>query len=173
MLPLHIIWVFLHFSISSVCPSSVASQNLSYVDLRFDGLCSPEPAASPGPHLCDLLGRPCLQPPRLRGRKSPTRAQFGSRIVSFFPQLFHIHATCDRSLKLRNQPPSSPSKSLPVFRPSATDLSFQRAIRRLEQCNSQSKNNEERSRVRTSCDVLIFKFNSDRFFSLVFFGLSS
>ena len=50
-------------------------------------------------------------------RKSPTRAQFGSRIVSFFPQLFHIHATCARSLKLRTQPPSSPSKNLPILAP--------------------------------------------------------
>lgn len=76
------------------------------------------------PTFATCLAAPALQPPRLRGRKSPTRAQFGSRIVSFFPQLFHIHATCDRLLKLRNQPPSSPSKSLPVLAPAQLTCHF-------------------------------------------------
>lgn len=48
---------------------------------------------------------------------------------------------------------------------------FRRAIRRLKQCNSQSRNNKERSRIRTSCDVLIWI--PIVFFSLVFLGLSS
>ena len=125
-LPLHII----EYSCTLASHSMPLQRGISEPILRgpsFRRVAQPEPAASPGLYLCHWLGRPCLQPPCMRGRKSPTRAQFGSRIVSFFPQLFHIHATCARSLKLRNQPPSSPSKNLPTLAPQRNWLWFQKS----------------------------------------------